>query len=260
MFNTPFTFLKAAGGAGGWTPADLPGIYLWLQATDGITTSGGLVTSWVDKISSKTFSSATTAKFTYTSSDATFNNKPSLFWDKSQPLNTPPCILSNNSIAYGGEDLFYWGVYSFPTSMATFVESMMFNIAGGSIAYQTLFFGAGPQKAEFLVLGSGSRNTSAFAVTKDVPRLFIGRRKNSSPFTNSLWDNRSTAQSLDQAGTLTAATLTGVIGNETVGSAGYQYQFGGKIAEMGWCKATISDGDVSSLITYLTARYNITLQ
>jgi hypothetical protein len=254
MFTIPFAF-QNQNFPPAWSPADLPGVYLWLDASDGITTSGGLVTSWVDKISSKNFTSNTTDKFTFNSSNSNFNNLPTLTWVKTNIGSG--CKLSNTTISYGGEDLFYWGVYSIPTT--GFEESMMFSIAGaGGFDYQTMFIGAGPQKCEYLVLGGGTRTTSAFIPDKNVARLFLGRRKNSSPFTNDLWDNRTTVQSWNQSGTFTASTLTGTVGNEA-GGGGYQYQFGGTIAELGWCRGTVTDGDVSDLITYLTDKYNITL-
>ena len=256
MFTTPFAFMAAPAG-GGWTPADLPGVYLWLDAADGITTSGGLVTDWTDKISSKTFTSSTTDKFTYTVSDSDFNNNPSLYWFKGSGT-TPACKLTNSNISYGGEDLFYWAVYYIPTAIYQ-GESMIFSIAGaGGFDYQTMFFTAGSTNPEYLILGGGPRNVSSTAISKDVPILFLGRRINSSPYTNTLWNNSTTSQSLDQSGTFSSATLTGTIGNEA-GGGGFQYQFGGKIAELGWCKGTVSDGDASNLITYLTAKYNIIL-
>lgn len=258
MFTQNLYFNLASGtiGGGSWTPADLTGVYIWLDASEGITTSGGLVTSWVDQISSLNFTSNSPGQFTYISSDAQFNNKPTLYWDKSN--STPLCTLRNTNIVYGGEDLFYWGVYLIPTDNVN--ENMLFSIAGaGGIVYQTLFLvNSGQNQAEYLVLGDGPRNQSPDTTTRNVARLFIGRRKNSSPWTNTLWNNKTTPKSLDQGGTFTAATLTGTVGNEASGG-GFQYNWDGKIAEVGWCRGSVSDSEVTELINYLVAKYNITL-
>lgn len=238
-----------------WSPANLTGAYIWLDASDGITTSGGLVTSWTDKITSLVFNSTTTGQFTYNATDSSFNNKPTLYWDKTP--NIQACKLTNTNIVYGGEDLFYWGVYLIPN--ASLRESMLFSIAGGGgISYQTMFIVNATGRAEYLVLGGGTRNESPYNMNYDVPRLFIGRRKNGSPFTNDLWDNRTTPVSVTQSGTFTPATLTGTVGNEATGGA-FQYQWTGKIAEIGWAKGSVSDGEVSQLITYLVNKYGITL-
>ncbi len=50
------------GGAAPWTPADLPGLQLWLDADDSSTITdagGGAVSQWVDKASSLSFTQAT---------------------------------------------------------------------------------------------------------------------------------------------------------------------------------------------------------
>lgn len=252
MIVYPFSFIKPTSG---WSPADLTGAYIWLDASDGITTSGTDVSSWTDKISSLTFNSTTTGKFTYNSSNSTFNNKPTLYFDKTPNIN--PCKLVNENIVYGGEDLFYWGVYLLPTGHVR--ENMLFSVAeGGGIAYQTMFIVNATGRAEYLVLGGGPRNESTYSMDYDVPRLFIGRRKNGSPFTNDLWDNRTTPISVDQSGTFTSATLKGTVGNEFTGNQ-FQYQWTGYIAELGWAKGTVTDGEVTELINYLVDKYGITL-
>jgi hypothetical protein len=72
---------QASGSSPVFTPMDLPGLFMWVRADQGISLSGSLVTGWADQ--SGTGNSpvgAASHQPTYVASSPLYNNQPAIFF------------------------------------------------------------------------------------------------------------------------------------------------------------------------------------
>lgn len=78
-----------------WTPLEQgAALTAWLRG-DSIVQAGGVSSQWTDKgLAGNHFTSSLTAQPTYTASDSSFNNFPSLTWDGSNDVMTGPALSS----------------------------------------------------------------------------------------------------------------------------------------------------------------------
>ena len=260
MITFPVGFITpTVVGTAAWSPALLPGAYYWFDASYGIGITGGnQVISWQEKISNTTFTVTSTGKPTYTSSDAVFNNRPTVNFPKD---GTNTFWLDGPTGAYASQDVFMWQVYLLRTSDNN--ENMLLSFTTPPGSYNGYFNGGGSsQKNEFLFSDLGTRNISPLSPIYNTAVFFFGRFAAGSPNVNALWDNQTAITSSTNIGSLLpAGALTTRIGNinpTTDVATATAYQFDGKVAELGLCFGTVTNTDVTTLITYITTKYGIT--
>ena len=74
--------IRKVGGGASFSPANISGLSLWLKADAGVTTSGSNVTAWADQSGNgQNATAAGSYRPTFVSTDAQFNNKPSILFD-----------------------------------------------------------------------------------------------------------------------------------------------------------------------------------
>lgn len=260
MFSTiPSRIAKAFPGATpppAWSPADLPGAYIWFRADSGITTTGGLVDTWTDIINGKILTNATSDKFSYNSSDVNFNGQPSIQYNKS--LGGNPQLLNNN-ISFNGGNLFNWCVYlmSSPRDNEQMYSDLY--LSNGSLNIVQFNGNGSGLKNEYLPYGINSgRLVSPYATNLAVPQIFMGQINNSA-LTYQLWDNRTNPTTGGIiTSSISAQTFNFIVGNGLINIIP-GYQMNGRIAEVGYAWGAPSAGDLTNLFNYVTSRYNITL-
>ena len=213
----------------GFTPLNIPGCTLWLDAADStsMTLSGSNVTAWADKSGGgRNASSAGTS--------------------------TP--ILSNSSIVFNGAGRFSTSYSSIQTIETFFIVfratvSSSFVLAGGASTNQRFFY-VDPASSRWIYLGAiavwGAWNTVPFAIGT---RHLTGFSW-SSPSSRTLFLNGSTLTSLSTAGT--PGAFSGTPTSTSIGDG-----LTGEINEVIGYNAVLTGSQQQQLEGYLASKWSL---
>lgn len=221
-----------------WTPAKLPNLALWLRADLGITLNGSKVSAWADQSgNANNFSQANGANQpTFTASDATLGNKPSV----SNATKDANITMSNSTLSLAQPWTLWSVTYTSDTTENT-------NVATGSNSF-AVFSGTGTtwfihavNGANRLSCGSSAGAASILLYEMNVANATTRMALNSASVFSTLTTYNSTA-----------ATASLVLFSSTTPIVG-------AIAEFGFVTGIMSAANERNLVNYLGARYGISV-
>jgi len=221
MLVNPYMVASSA-----FSPLDIAGCQLWLNADSLAGADNSAVTTWDD-------SSASAYSFT----QATSGQKPTL---QTAELNGHQAVRFATT---SSQELVSTANVTIPATITFFIVSKQVGTAN-LVAF-------GSDGAFFIHNGDGTiYPICAPAAPIDITVwACIAARANGSGSTSKLWLNGT----LNNTSTSSLSAITGSLAR--IGAFNSGYYFDGDVAEIIMYDSSLSDGDVSSVNSYLTAKY-----
>jgi hypothetical protein len=217
------------GYGGGFSPASIGGLTLWVRSDTGVTVGSGTVSAWADLSGNgNTLTQGTGANQpTYNATDASYNGLPSLSATGTQFIGNAAVTLA--------EPFTVGVVCVFATNAATSIAIDSTSgtrpiIAAAPPTYELTLGGAG-----FVTFGTFAQNTTVMLVCVFNGAASVGYASSSTGTTG------TTA-----AGSMLGLSAFGGLGSNLTGS----------IAEVFLWNKGLAAGDVHSLLLYGASRYN----
>lgn len=232
-----------------FTPADLPGLYVWLDASDAgtLTIDSGTVSAWADRSGNARHAIQGTAAIRPAFQAAGLNGKPSVRFDG----------VNDNMVFAGFTHLttLTVAVVACPTNLSGF-RGLVGRTEGSPWRHN---WSVGLDSAKHTLLyygGSGSvypRAEAADAVTVNTAYVFTSRL-DSSPAAHLWQDGELQNLAVDTIAPSPANFGAGVLGANDAGTSGF---FAGDISEVVITSGALSDEDVAALNAYLLSKWGI---
>ena len=255
MFSTPFSFLAAPAGGGGWAPSDLPNLYDWWNPSTGVSLSGSNVLTWTG-YNGTVLSPYTGGNYaTFSASDAAWNSQPSILIN---PTNAGgEWSYVNTSLTTSVSSKTIIGV----AKMITLSDEKSFIYLSSTVGarFSTLFRTAGGNTLWGYTDGLPNASYSTLGVSDvDGSYLFsLNEYYVDGSAINYYASNTSTLGTVQKTVTGRTANFNGF---DVINLGGYT-----PVATLGCCKFSVveliyvagilSEGDLSSLETYLASKY-----
>ena len=235
-------FIQKPSGNGAFSPSDIPGLLWWFDASDTgtITEALGVVSQWDDKAGSNDVSQGTEANRPTTS---TINGNASILFDGSND------VLFNNSVNLATPDSTFFLV--------------MTSLSDSGTHYMCTHNNGGANALFFRHVGTQLRSQHNATGDNSIPQLtgkpvindsFAAIARHESNGTSDIESDDGSSATDSVVGTLNTPMDEVFIGARTsTGTNSYD----GHIHEIGLYDNKISDGDKTSLMDYLKAKWTL---
>ena len=242
------------GASSEFSGSPASGYTAWWRSDSGVTLSGSLVDKWTDKSASEFTvvpeDGFSTTKVTYNSSDADFNNKPSLESTNNTPHQYESEGQTVNQILTDSND---WHVF-----VVGYVHAANTNFSYPEMWVDKQGYGwIGPQSDTAFVT---KNNSNAVTVSSSEDTLFVLEWINNSGGGGSGWKTKATSSSGTDTASSTAYTWGPGYTNEYVmfgGTGGSSMTFMGKMSELIFYASEQTGGNLTTLQSYFEDNYAV---
>jgi hypothetical protein len=245
-----------------WTPAQLSGLVLWLDANKGVTSNAGTgtVSAWADQSGKgNNFSQATGGNQPIVHPTG-LNGLPIISFMSAfdNYLSIEPCPMS---LTFGTGDFLVMEVVSYANTpsgdqntgyAALYVPSP----SSGLFGNDDLAMGGANGAVRAQINGTGNFVDSTGTMFNDGNFHVIGMQRSSTTFTVHADSNLGTGTTIPATADLTAGTIGVFIGGR-VPSEGANQALAGSIAEVVAVNTTVDLVDIANLTSYFQTKYNL---
>lgn len=250
----------APDGAVAFSPSQLTGLVLWLDAGKGVVSTSNAVSGWQDQSSAGNNAVQLTTTRQPTLVASSINGLPTIHFDGT---NSVMSVADSNSLAWGTDDFTIAVVTKFNNAQANyaaFYTKQQENISPYVGASIWANFPSPSQSTKFglqLDANTGHYITStATGLNDNMPHLLIGHRS------GTMLEIRinGTQDTMANTATTLNATATGYslfIGGHITGGNTVIQALSGDIAEMLAIHGPLTDTEMGKLETYLKTKYGL---
>lgn len=229
--------------AADWSPLSLGSdLKLWLRSDLGITTVSGKVSNWADQSGNGLSVSSTSNRPTYSASDSTINNRPSV------QITSATWLFGAGTVASGTNP-----TVVIVQKFGSTAQQCSFSVGNQSSNSFALFLDLGAtHERDIDIVGSGNVEDSSSSATTSWEIW----RFNSSSSVQTLFVDGSSRSVTGATRTVSSPAAGLVVGADTSGG-GNQMVAGGAIAEIIVVDRALTAGEIASLSAYTTGLYNL---